>query len=126
VLKGKRNWKKRFVVLSGSNISIYSSRNNKELKFSVDLSPGSHYISISEDVKGGNYFFSIFPVDSGSKEPIHMRVTSKQAQREWIDAIRSRLLDSNLRKMYKELTKKVSRNLALTFTKVPDPLAEKY
>jgi hypothetical protein len=115
VVKNK-SWKKRYVTLSGSELNIFSSkRKMKDIKLSIQLRPGSYYVETAEDEAGNLFFFTLTPVDADDLiGQVQFRTDSKEVQKDWVDAMRSRLLDAEIRSTYRELTKKISRTLSTT------------
>lgn len=113
VLKDK-SWKKRYVTLIGAELFVYASKRKlKEVKLTLELVPGAYFVETSEDAASNLFFFTLWPVSRvDGFEAVHFRTDSKVVQKDWVDALRSRLLDSELRQTYKELTKKISRTIS--------------
>jgi hypothetical protein len=104
-------WKYRYVCLTRSTLTVHKNiKRLDRIKAVLELRPSSYAIETWDAKQGKLKFLSLVrtPVNTEGLERIVFKTDNDESRNQWLDLFRSRLLSSELRVAYSDLSKKVT------------------
>jgi len=109
--KGKGRWKMRSVEVLRNRLNVYKYNKRKGAKYTRILKPGWFQLDVHTDSPQNNnyYSFELRNVWDTEKDDstLTFRVTSENERKDWVKAIRVRIMDSHLRLQYEFIVAKL-------------------